>query len=98
MEVKPVITLLVLELSLSECRSLKEKRAVLTPLINHLQRTYKLSVAEIGCQDRWNTSVVGCVLISNDGIHNQSLMSSVLDDLRTRFLNIEILNSRIEGR
>lgn len=98
MEIKPVITLLTMEISLPGCTSLKEKRSRLQPLIAFIQREYKLSAAEIGFLDKWTLSIIGCVLVSNDGIHNQSVMSTVLNEVEKHFPDMEVLSSQIEAR
>lgn len=98
MEQTPVITLMTLQLSLSGCKSLKEKRAILKPLLSFLQREYKLSAAEVGLQDKWHTSLIACVLVSNDGRHNQSIMSLIQNAIEARFPDLEIMSSTIESR
>ena len=42
-----------LEFRIPHCRSLKEKRRVLRPLLEHLRRRFELSVAEVAHHDSW---------------------------------------------
>jgi hypothetical protein len=48
------------------CRSLKEKRSIIKPLITRLQREFNISAAEIDKQDNWSETVIACALISNE--------------------------------
>lgn len=55
-----------LELFLPNCHSLKEKRAVLRPLIEGLRRRHSASVAEVAYQNAWQQSVVAVALVAAD--------------------------------
>ncbi|MFQ5795109.1 MAG: DUF503 domain-containing protein [Candidatus Bipolaricaulia bacterium] len=61
------VGILTLELSLHSPRSLKEKRAILKPLIERIRSQYNVSVAELGYQDDWRRAQIGVAHISNDG-------------------------------
>jgi len=68
---------LVLELRLPGCRSLKEKRGRLKPLLAALQREFKVSAAEVDRMDLHEDAVVAVVAVSNDGHHVESWLSSI---------------------
>ena len=53
------------DLHLEGCRSLKEKRSVLRPLIAALRKTHNLSVAEIGQQDLWQRAEIACAVVGS---------------------------------
>ncbi len=53
------------ELHLEGCRSLKEKRSVLKPLLAALGRG-NVSVAETAHQDRWQRAEVACAAVGSD--------------------------------
>lgn len=89
---------MILHISLSGCQSLKEKRSVVKPLLAFLQHEYKLSAAEIDLQEKWNSTMIACVMVSNDGHHNQATMSLVKNAIESRFPELEILSSQIEPR
>ncbi|HPN10294.1 MAG TPA: DUF503 domain-containing protein [Syntrophales bacterium] len=56
----------MVELWLPECRSLKEKRSVLTKLIKRTQNAFNVSIAEVGDNDAWKKARVGFCVVGND--------------------------------
>ncbi len=68
------IGVLTLRLHLPGCRSLKEKRGRLKPLLHRLHREFNLSVAEIDAQDTWQRAVIACAVVSNDAAHARQVL------------------------
>jgi hypothetical protein len=68
---------LVLEIRLPGCRSLKEKRGRLKPLLAALRREFSVAAAEIESMDRHEEAVVAVVAVSNDARHVESWLASV---------------------
>jgi uncharacterized protein len=91
-----VYAVLVLDLKLSNCRSLKEKRSNLKPLINRLHKEYNVSVSEVEKNDIWNETVVACGLISNEKRTADSSLASIPGFLSKYFSDIEILTYSIQ--
>ena len=91
-----VIGLLTLHLLLSGCLSLKEKRSHIKPLLARLHKEFNISAAEVDLQDRWQESVIACVMISNETRFIQSALSQVLDYTQKNYPDIEIIQHRIE--
>ena len=56
----------MVELRLPDCRSLKEKRSVLTKLLKRTQNTFNVSIAEVGDNDSWKRARVGFCVVGND--------------------------------
>lgn len=54
------------ELHIGGSQSLKEKRAVLRPVIEGLRRSMSVSVAEVGRQDTWQRAEVGIAVVARD--------------------------------
>lgn len=90
------IGVLILDIQIPGCASLKEKRSRLVPLIKRLQREFNLSVAELDHLDAWQSSVVGCVTISNDAKRNHRYLTKVIRWVETNRPDIEIVDDRIE--
>jgi len=65
------------DLSLPECRSLKEKRMVVKSLKERLQHRFRVSVAETRHQDVWTRAELTAAVVSTDQRH----ADSVLDQL-----------------
>ena len=66
-----------LDLHLPECRSLKAKRAVLRPITDGLRARYRVAVAEVGEQDRWQRARVGVAVVGASAGHVEDVMDEV---------------------
>ena len=81
-----------LELLLSECSSLKDKRQVIRSLIERLKRRFNISIAEIGYLDLLRRSEIGFSIVSNETRHLESLMGRVVSfiegDSRVQIISI----------
>jgi hypothetical protein len=90
-----VYSVLVLEIRLSGCRSLKQKRSMIKPLVSRLHREFNISVAEINKNDVWDESVIACGLITNEKGIADAQLNSVLRYVETYWRDIEIVNYSI---
>jgi uncharacterized protein len=52
------------EMHFSACRSLKEKRSVLKPIVDGIRVRHHASVAETGFQDQWQRAAIGVAVVS----------------------------------
>lgn len=93
-----VICTLICHFMLPGCRSLKEKRSQLKPLIMRLQREYNISVAEIDRQDILDEAVIACALISNQRSLAEQTFSGVIVFIETFWMNIQLIKHHIEWR
>jgi uncharacterized protein len=57
------------ELHIPTSRSLKEKRAVLRPIVEGLRHRFQISVAEVDYQDKWQRSLIGMAVVSDSYSH-----------------------------
>jgi hypothetical protein len=82
---------MILDVHLPGCRSLKEKRSVLRPILEKLQRRFGVSAAEVDHQDLWQRAGLGVAVVSGSG----GVLSQLLDDVE-RFVwaqpEIEVLD------
>jgi uncharacterized protein YlxP (DUF503 family) len=65
------------DLSLPECRSLKEKRRVVKSLKERMQHRFRVSVAETNHQDVWTRAQLTAALVSTD----RGQADSILDKM-----------------
>jgi uncharacterized protein YlxP (DUF503 family) len=65
------------DLSLPECRSLKEKRMVVKSLKERLQHRFKLSVAETRHQDLWSRAELTVAIVTTDRGHADAILDKV---------------------
>jgi uncharacterized protein YlxP (DUF503 family) len=60
---------LVVDLLLGDVHSLKEKRAVIRPVVAELRRRYAVSAAEVGDPDLHRRASIGVAVVSGDPGH-----------------------------
>jgi uncharacterized protein YlxP (DUF503 family) len=72
-----VVGLVVWELHLAGCTSLKEKRQVLKSLKDRLHNRFHVSVAETAHQDAHQRTELAACVVSADRRHAQSVLTSV---------------------
>jgi uncharacterized protein YlxP (DUF503 family) len=68
---------LTVELHLPQCRSLKEKRAVLKSMIEGARQRYAVAGAETDHQDTWQRSQVGFACVSGSTSHAEDVLDEV---------------------
>lgn len=68
---------LAIEVRLSTSHSLKEKRALLRPVLEGCRRRFSVAVAEVGHQDAWQRATLGVATVSG----TVSQASKVLDSV-----------------
>ena len=90
------IGVLTLHLQLPGCKSLKEKRSRLKPLITRLHREFNISVAELSRQDVWDEATLGCVMISNDHKFSESSLQTVIHWLNKNWPDVTLVDDHIE--
>jgi uncharacterized protein len=90
------IGVLILELQIPGCTSLKEKRSRLKPLLSRLHREFNISAAEVDRQDAWQAAVIACAIVSNDAAHSQRVLQQVVDWLERDWPDVEIVENKIE--
>ena len=74
-----IVGILQLELRMSGCHSLKEKRMILKSLKDRLRQKFNISISEIGLQDAWQGAVLGMAAIGTDKGYVEGLLSSILN-------------------
>jgi uncharacterized protein YlxP (DUF503 family) len=90
------IGVLTLQIRLPGCKSLKEKRGRLKPLITRLHREFNLSVAELAQQDVWDEATIGCVMISNAHQFSESSLQTVIHWLNKNWPDVLLVDEHIE--
>ena len=65
-----------IELFFSHAHSLKERRALLRPVLDGLRNRFPVSVAEVGDTEKWQRASVGVAVVGS----SVSVVGHVLDD------------------
>jgi uncharacterized protein len=71
------VAVIRIELHIPSARSLKEKRAVVRPVVEGLRHRFSLSVAETGFHDKWQRAEIGVAVVSSTVSHAQDVVDSV---------------------
>jgi uncharacterized protein YlxP (DUF503 family) len=90
------VGILILQLRLPGCTSLKEKRGRLKPLLARLHREFNLSVAEMERQDQWREAVIECAAVGNDAAHLQRSLQTVSAWVRKNWPDIILVDDQFE--
>lgn len=89
-----IVGICSLKLALYESNSLKEKRHIIKSIIGRVQSRFHVSVAEVGLNDSWGTSLIGFACVTNDTGHANQIISKVLEfidgDNRVEMLDYDI--------
>jgi uncharacterized protein len=75
------------------CRSLKEKRAVVRPIIDGVRNRFPVAVAETGHQERWQRAELGVAAVSASA----RVAREIIDDVERfiwSFPEVEVLDTR----
>ena len=65
------------QLSIPDCRSLKEKRTVVRSLKDRIRHRFNVSVAETDHQDVWTRAEVSVALVATDGRFAESVLDKI---------------------
>ncbi len=90
------IGVLTLQIQIPGCKSLKEKRSRLKPLLARLHREFNLSVAELDRLDSWNEAIIGCVMISNNHQYSESSLQSVIHWVNKNWPDVSVVDDTVE--
>jgi uncharacterized protein YlxP (DUF503 family) len=84
-------TVLRVELHLPVPQSLKQKRAVLRPIIEGMRRLGSYSVAEVDHHDKWQRAAIGIAVVAPDGPGLAQQVAKLLRYLEGQ-LEVEVLD------
>jgi uncharacterized protein YlxP (DUF503 family) len=90
------IGLLTLHLRLPGCSSLKEKRSRLKPLLARLHREFNISAAEMDLLDKWQETLIACVVVSNNNRQNQRLLQYITDWVERDWPDVDVIAEQME--
>ena len=68
---------LSVELRLPCCRSLKDKRQALRPIVDGLRQRHRVSVAETDHQQQWQRATLGIAVVSATVSHAEEWLDAV---------------------
>jgi hypothetical protein len=88
--------LLTIDLYLPGCKSLKEKRSRLKPLITRLHKEFNISVSEFDHHDVWQSATLACALVTRDHGQTHRSLLKVIRWIETNWPDVSIVDDKIE--
>jgi uncharacterized protein YlxP (DUF503 family) len=80
------------ELFIPECHSLKQKRAVVRPIVEGLRRRYQVASAEVGALDKWQRATIGVAVVGGTESHVHDVLGEV-ERFVWSFPDVQVLSS-----
>ncbi len=91
-----MIGTLTLYIRLPACKSLKEKRGRLQPLLHRLHREFNVSTAEMDLQDKWQETIVACAMIGNESVYLETALQNITRWVANNWPDGQIIDEKIE--
>jgi uncharacterized protein len=66
-----------LDLHLPACHSLKEKRAVIKPILDGARHRYQVAASEVGHHDKWQRAELGVATVASTPAHVAEVLDAV---------------------
>ena len=83
-------------LRLPENHSLKGKRHVAHSLISKVRTKFNVAIAEVSDNDLWQRLTLGVSCVSNDGRHDNEIISRVMEYIQEIRGDVELLDYEVE--
>lgn len=84
---------LVVDLHLPDPRSLKDKRAVITPILDGARRRHRVAASEVGYQDRWQRSELAFATVASSESNAREVLDAV-ERFVWSFPEVEVIATR----
>ena len=80
------------DLHLPACHSLKEKRAVITPILQGARHRYQVAASEVAFQDKWQRAGLGMATVAPTPGHAGEVLDAV-ERFVWSFPEVEVVES-----
>lgn len=87
-----VVAALRFELFLPDCHTLKQKRAIVRPIVDGLRRRYHVASAEVGALDKWQRADIGVAVVAGTEAHVLDVIGDV-ERFVWSFPEVEVLEA-----
>ncbi|MCH7733750.1 MAG: DUF503 domain-containing protein [Chloroflexi bacterium] len=85
-----------LQLHLPENHSLKGKRRVVRSVCDRLRHRFRISVAETGGQDTWQSAEIGLAAVSGDAATARSVIESAVEYAESHLWDVQIIETDVD--
>jgi uncharacterized protein YlxP (DUF503 family) len=76
-----IVGVLHIQLSLPGVGSLKDKRRLLTSLLDRLHNQFNVAAAEVDQQDTWRRAQLAVACVSSEGRHANQILTRVMAEV-----------------
>jgi uncharacterized protein YlxP (DUF503 family) len=83
---------LEVHLRIPDSHSLKDKRQIVTSVLETSRRRFSVSAAEVGHQESWQRAVLGFAVVASTAGHAEDVIDSVEHHLWSR-LGVEVVSA-----
>jgi len=90
-----IVGVVRLELFIRESDSLKDKRRILSSLIQRIRHRFNVSIAEVEGHDLWRRATLGVALVTNDRRYAEQVLSTIVEFVG-RSADVELTDYSIE--
>jgi uncharacterized protein YlxP (DUF503 family) len=90
------VGIMVIQLVLPGCMSLKDKRRRIAPILHQIHRKFNISIAETALQDTWQNACLSCAIVSNEKVHIEQSLQNVIKYIQSHWPDEIILHDEIE--
>ena len=80
------------DLHLPQARSLKDKRALIRPILDGARHRFRVAAAEVAFQEKWQRASLGFAAVAADGDHVSEVLAKV-ETFVWSFPEIEVVGS-----
>ncbi|MDA3643622.1 DUF503 domain-containing protein [Saccharopolyspora indica] len=87
------VGVLEVDVLLGDVHTLKQKRAVVRPVVAELRRRFEVAVSEAGNQDLYRRALIGVAVVSGDASHAREVLDAC-ERLVAARPELELLSAR----
>jgi uncharacterized protein YlxP (DUF503 family) len=85
-----------IELNLPGVHSLKEKRSAIKSLTAQISKKFRVSAAEVGLHDVWQSATIGVVVVSTNRGHAEEVLDNVAAWIERHRPDVDLIDHSIE--
>ena len=89
------IGILSIDFFIPHAQLLKDKRIVIKSIKDRVRKKFNVSIAELDCDDKWQTSTCGISMIGNDQRYIDGCLQNILSQIESMGV-VEISDHQIE--
>lgn len=92
-----IVSTCSIELTLPCVGSLKEKRGILKSLLAQIVKKFRLSAAEVGLHDVWQSSTIGLAVVSTSHVHGEGVLENVVRWIEATHPEVMVVDWDVES-